>query len=86
MPPEQFIYLIDEVGDLDDRVLTLREWRHVANGWKSMDEPVYTSGGFELTEERMQELADEAEAGYDVELLRPRPVLRRGLDGAGPDE
>jgi hypothetical protein len=32
-----------------------------------------TSGGVELTEELLDKLVDEAEAGYDLHRLRPRP-------------
>lgn len=34
-----------------------------------------TSGGVLVTDELVEELAAEAEAGYDVERLRPRPVV-----------
>jgi hypothetical protein len=43
-----------------------------------------TSGGFEVTDETVQRLADEAEAGYDVAALRRRGG-RRPL-GSGPAE
>ncbi len=35
-------------------------------------EPVPTSGGVPLTEEKITELATEAERGYDTDRLRPR--------------
>lgn len=40
-----------------------------------------TSGGFELTEDQLQALAEEAERGYETEQLRSR--LRRGRPPMG---
>jgi len=42
------------------------------------DEPLRTSGGVELTNELVEQLADEAEAGYDPDKLVPRPTAQRG--------
>lgn len=42
--------------------------------------PVPTSGGVPLTEEYMEELAAEAEAGYDPDRLIPRPVRPDAAD------
>lgn len=40
-----------------------------------MDKSRYgTSGGVELTDELIERLAREAEEGYDVERLLPRPI------------
>lgn len=47
------------------------------------DENYGTSGGVELTDELIERLADEAERGYDVDRLRPRPRGRPPI-GDGP--
>ena len=65
----QFIYLVDDAGDVQDRVLTIREWSTIRTpGGRER-----TSGGVLVTDELVERLAAEAEAGYDPDQLRPRP-------------
>lgn len=45
-----------------------------ASGWGLSEERYVTSTGRVLSEEEIQQLADEAEAGYDVSKLVPRSV------------
>lgn len=43
-----------------------------------------TRGGTELTDKRIEALADEAERGYDLTKARGERVGRPALGGAGP--
>lgn len=56
---------------------------HVAEGAELVtdeDEPLVTKTGKVLTDADIEELADEAEAGYDVEHLRNQPSRREMTD------
>lgn len=87
VPPEQFVYLSDQDGDGNHRIraLTLRQWGHRRSGEVA---GLGTSGGVEITDDVVQQLADEAEAGYDLALLRPRPrlLVRVELKRIGDDD
>lgn len=48
------------------------EEREAQQAEPETDEPLRTSGGVELTDELIERLAAEAEAGYDVSKLQPR--------------
>lgn len=53
----------------DNAWVTLDYWNYI-NGRKPKTNG--TSSGIELTDDLVEELADEAEQGYPTELLRPR--------------